>query len=130
MTALLDTSVFVARESGRPARLDAVPEESFVSVVTLAELHAGVLAAPDIATRSRRMATVEELAAIDLLPVDEAAARAWASLRIQLRDAGRSMKLNDLWIAAIATSRDLAVVTQDDDFDVLQSLDLLTVIKI
>jgi hypothetical protein len=107
-----------------------VPDEAFFSVITFAELQAGVLAAGDIETRAKRMETVELLASVNVLPVDESAARQWATLRIHLREARRTMKVNDLWIAAIARSRNLAVVTQDEDFKVLAELDLLEVIKI
>lgn len=55
---LLDTSVLIASEFGRPVDTDSLPEEAFVCVVSLAELQAGVLAAPDTATRSRRLATL------------------------------------------------------------------------
>jgi predicted nucleic acid-binding protein len=50
---LLDTSVFIAAESGRPLDEERIPEEAALSVVTLAELQAGVLAP---ATRSARPA--------------------------------------------------------------------------
>ena len=43
-------------------------------------------------------------------------AAAWAELRIALRDVGRSMPLNESWIAATALAHDAAVLTQDDDF--------------
>ena len=36
---LLDTSVFIASESGRPLAVELMPQESAISVVTLAELH-------------------------------------------------------------------------------------------
>jgi len=53
---LLDTSVFVASESGRPIDGDLLPEQGAVSVVTLAELQAGVLAARSTEIRAQRMA--------------------------------------------------------------------------
>lgn len=130
MTALLDTSVFVAQESGRPADLARIPEQVSTSVVTMAELKAGVLAATDVVTKSRRLTTYQALSRYATYAVDEAAADHWAELRVLLREAGRSMKVNDLWIAAIARAHGLAVVTQDDDFDVLAELGLLEVIKI
>ena len=40
-------------------------------VVTLAELHAGVQAAVDVETRARRMATLETIVDVELVPVDE-----------------------------------------------------------
>lgn len=131
MSALLDTSVFVAVESGRPADLAKVPDEVSVSTITMSELKAGVLAANDVVTQSRRLRTFQSLARYAAYAVDEAAADHWAAeLRILLRDAGRTMKVNDLWIASIARANGLAVVTQDDDFDVLADLELLEVVKI
>ena len=116
---LLDTSVFIARESGRALDADAIPGHVTVSVVTVAELQAGVLAAKDTETRSRRLTTLEILADLAPLPIDEAVAHHWARLRVLLADAGRRANVNDLWIAATAVAHDLPVVTQDDDFDVL-----------
>ena len=42
---LADTSVFIAHESGRPLRVEALPDRLAVSVITIGELRAGVLAA-------------------------------------------------------------------------------------
>ena len=47
--AILDTSVLIARESGRRLDVDSLPDETTICVITLAELTAGVLAAPDTA---------------------------------------------------------------------------------
>ncbi len=57
---LLDTSVLVATETRRPLDIDALPDELFISVVTIAELQAGVLAV-DTATRARRLATLDSV---------------------------------------------------------------------
>lgn len=127
---LLDTSVFIARESGRPLDEDLLPEELAVSVITVAELHAGVLAAADLTTRARRLATVESIADIRALNVDAAAARAWAQMRVHLAHAGGRVRINDLWIAAVATANALPVVTQDDDFQPVQGVAGLVVIKV
>ena len=67
---VLDTSVSIASESGRPLNEDLVPEEAAVSVATLAELQAGVLTAQDTQTRARRMATLDVLNDIEILPID------------------------------------------------------------
>lgn len=127
---LLDTSVFIATESGRALAEDRLPDEVATSVVTLAELHTGVLAAADSETRAQRMATVEALADIKIFPVDDEAARLWARMRIHLAETGRRVRINDLWIAAVAVSRGLPVVTQDDDFEPLEGVAGLAVIKV
>ena len=115
--AIADTSVFIARESGRPLRVDRLPDELAVSVITVGELHAGVLAAPDPERRDRRLATLQEARALEPIPVDERVAAQWGRLRVALRDAGRSMPVNDSWIAATALAHGVAVATQDDDYD-------------
>jgi predicted nucleic acid-binding protein len=127
---LLDTSIYIARESERFVDESSVPEQAYVSVVTVAELHAGVLAAPDTDIRHRRMATVQLAAAQAPLPVTGDAALHWARLRARVAEAGRRVNVNDLWIAAVALAHDLPVVTQDDDFDVLAELGLVEVIRV
>lgn len=127
---LADTSVFIAAESGRPLRFESLPDELRVSVITVAELEAGVLAAQSIAARAARLRTLERAMALEPLTVDAAAASVWARLRVELHGAGRRVNVNDLWIAAVAIANDLPVVTQDDDFAVLAELGLLTVISV
>ncbi|HSO70938.1 MAG TPA: type II toxin-antitoxin system VapC family toxin [Arachnia sp.] len=127
---LLDTSVWIAGEVGRSLETAMLPDDAYVCVVTLAELQAGVLAASDTRTRAARLATVERLAGLEPLLVDSTAARHWASLRVQLHEAGRSMGGNDLWIAAVALAHGLPVVTQDPGFDVLAELGALEVIRV
>ena len=115
MSGLLDTSVFVARETGRP--LGPLPDEAAISVVTLAELHLGVLMADD-AVRSRRLATLAHVERMfDPIPVDDAVARAFASLVADARRAGRRPGALDALIAATAVAHDLDLYTQDADFE-------------
>ena len=119
---VLDTSVFIASESGRSLNEDLLPEEAAVSVVTLAELQAGVLAARDTQTRARRMATLDVLNDIEILPIDVDVARIWAQLRVSLAEAGRRINVNDLWIAATAARHRLPVMSQDDDFQAVDGM--------
>jgi predicted nucleic acid-binding protein len=124
---LADTSIFIASESGRTLDIDALPDEIAVSVVTVGELRTGVLAATDVATRDRRLRTL--LRALDLrpLPIDEAVAEAWARLRVDLRDHGLRMPVNDSWIAATAIAAGVPVVTQDSDYVAVRGLEVIHV---
>ncbi len=63
---------------------------------------------------------MEAVSAVEALPVTAEAARRWAELRVRLAEQGRRAKINDLWIAAVAQANGMDVVTQDDDFDVIQ----------
>jgi predicted nucleic acid-binding protein len=116
MRGLLDTSVFIAREAGGP--LEGLPDEPAVSVMTLGELHLGVLRAKDGATRARRLRTVSRVEReFDAIPIDAEVARTFASIVAEARAAGRRPRAMDAWIAATAVRHGLVVFTQDADFD-------------
>lgn len=127
---LLDTSVFVAVERGRALRVEGLPQSAATSIVTLAELRAGVLAAPDIESRDRRLTTLEQLSGTAILPIDGRVARAWAGMRAYLAASGRAVSASDLWIAATAAAHEMPVVTQDRDYYALSAVNGLTVIEV
>jgi hypothetical protein len=125
--AILDTSIFVAVEQGRPLRR-ALPEQVSVSVVTLAELELGVLMAKDPDTRSQRLATLtrvrEQTAG---LPADDRVASAYARLAAGELAAGRTPRVHDTWIAATALAHGAEVWTQDADFSSFSAVDVVRV---
>ena len=116
-SGLLDTSVFIAEETGRP--LGALPSHVAVSVVTIGELQLGVLNASDTATKTRRADTLTLARAADPIPVSEAVMVTWARLVAACRATGitRAVKLTDALIAATAIEHGLPVVTQDHDYE-------------
>ena len=124
---LADTSVFIARETGRPILEDSLPDELAVSVITVGELRAGVLAAADTPTRDLRLSTLAAVLSLQPVPIDDSVAASWARLRMALRDQGLRMPVNDSWIAATAMALDVAIVTQDDDFPVVDDLEVIRV---
>lgn len=115
-SGLLDTSVFIARETGRP--LGDLPDRVAVSVVTIGELQLGVLNAPDDVARARRADTLALARSADPIPISEAVMTTWARLVADCRAAGvhRTIKLTDALIAATAVEHGLPVVSQDGDF--------------
>ena len=127
---LLDTSVLVAAEVGRPIRVEALPKSAAISIVTVAELRAGVLAAPDIVSRDLRLMTLERISGTATLPVDHEVASTWAGMCAYLMASGERVSANDLWIAATAAARSITVVTQDHDFYALSGVNGLTVVEV
>ena len=112
---LLDTSVFIAQEDDRP--LGPLPEAAAISVITLAELHLGVLMADDPTIRAQRLRTLSAVRSLfEPLPIDTGIAEVFAELAAQARQSGRRPKIMDTWIAATAVALDLPLYTQDDDF--------------
>ena len=47
-----------------------------------------------------------------------------------LAEEGRSAKVNDLWIAAVAAANGMDVVSQDDDFDAIEAVGGPSVIRV
>lgn len=127
---LLDTSALIAWEHRAAGESSDLPDEFFVSVITLTELHVGVYAARDTDTRAKRMATLDSIAGFEVLAADADAAVEWSRLRYRLAEERRRINVNDLWIASIAVVHGLPVITQDDDFTVLEGLGGPDVIRI
>ena len=127
MRALLDTSFFVASESGRPIGEIRGVDETDVSVVTLAELTLGVLMADDV-QRPARLATLAAVESTwDPLPVETDVARAFARLVADLRRRGRRVPVLDALIAATAVVEGVPIVTQDRDYDAMPGISVIRV---
>lgn len=119
MSVLLDTSVLIAAEEG--------PDEySAISVVSLTELHFGVLAAPDEEARARRMrrlAVIEDR--FDALPFDAVAARECGRLHAAVAQRGGKPRRRafDLAIAATANVNRVPLLTYNSkDFEIIEDL--------
>jgi predicted nucleic acid-binding protein len=110
LRALLDTGVVIATD---------VPElegDLAISVVTLAELHFGVLMArqmPVRAERLRRLTIVER--SFDALPIDEAVAASYGQLAAAVVTVGRQprSRVMDLLIAATAHAHSARLYTRN-----------------
>jgi predicted nucleic acid-binding protein len=124
--AIADTSVFVAQEADR--ELGDLPDELAVSVLTAAELELGVLRATNAAIRQQRLATfVAVKRTYPLLDIDERTAACFAMLASEAMEAGRKLRRHDTWIAATALRHGVPVVTQDADFSIFRSVDVIRV---
>jgi predicted nucleic acid-binding protein len=118
--------MYIALEQNRPIK-QLLPLRFQVSIITVAELRAGVLAAPNSTSRASRLRSLTKAMETEPLLVDDVVAGAWAELRVALKEAGRKMAVNDSWIAATAIAHNLPLVTQDTDY---HNIPKLTVINI
>ncbi len=122
--ALLDTSVVIAGDD--ELLLRALPDESAISVATLAELHFGVGLGRTGAVRAlrlRRLGAIE--ATFAALPIDAHVARAYGTVATAVAAAGRRprARVMDLWIASTALVHDVMLFTRNgEDFVGLEAL--------
>ncbi len=115
--------MFIAREADRPLNPYDEDGEIAVSIVTIAELEMGVLAAVSPQIRAARMRTLREVERLNALPADRGVASAFATLVVEMRSAGRGkLGVQDAWIAATAIAHDADLLTQDSDFDAVPGL--------
>jgi predicted nucleic acid-binding protein len=113
---LLDTSIFIAEEQERA--LDSLPDEAAISVMTLAELHVGVLLAKSPSARAQRLRTLGRVERnFDPIPVDDSIARVFAELAADTRRKKKHPRVVDALIAATAVVNDIPIYSQDSDFE-------------
>jgi predicted nucleic acid-binding protein len=120
---LLDTSVVVDHDL---IAIDALPQETAIAAVTLAELAAGPHATSDDDQRARRQDRLQWAAATwDPLPFDAEAARIYGRVFAATRAAGRTVRprLADLLIASTAAANGLPLYTRNaNDFIGLEEI--------
>lgn len=122
---LLDTSVLIAQDDETGLHR-SLPQESAISVATLAELHFGVLLAKNDEQRQlrlRRLGVIE--ATFQPIPIDAEVARAFATVAHAVKSAGRQprARVMDLWIAATALAHGIPMYTRNGgDFQGLEHL--------
>ena len=126
---LLDTSVVIALARGLDPTL--LPDESFISTITLAELSVGPLVATTLEGRMARQMVLQRAEAdFTALPFSADAARRYGQIAATLRASGRTVRARafDTLIAAIAGANDLPVYTVNTtDFDIIPDLVVITV---
>jgi toxin FitB len=116
VAVLLDTSVLIAAEKGPD-------DDAAISVVSLTELHFGVLVAPDDETRAlrmRRLGAIEDH--FDALPFDAAVARECGRLHALVVQRGGQPRRRafDLAIAATANVHGVPLLTHNmKDFQII-----------
>lgn len=114
---ILDTNALTAFFDGDHLLEAVIANESpiHLPVVVLGEYRFGLL-------RSRHRRALEQklfaLAAVSfVLAVDLETTEHYADIREELRQFGRPIPANDLWIAALARQHELPVVSRDEHFD-------------
>lgn len=111
---ILDTSVLIAED------VSAIPGQLAISVISVAELHYGVLVASSEETRAIRLSRLSRLQRrFDPLPVDEAVADSYGQLAAHVAHLGRKPRARsmDLLIAATAHAHDAHLYTRNlEDF--------------
>jgi tRNA(fMet)-specific endonuclease VapC len=98
-------------------------ESVFLSSIVLGELFFG---AQRSARSTENAARISEFAARgSVLACDSGTARHYGRIKSRLREVGRPIPENDIWIAATARQHGLTLVSRDAHFDEVGGLELV-----
>lgn len=123
---LLDTNIviaFFAQEAVVLQNMQAVDLFLIPSIV-LGELYFGAKKSSKVEHNLKR---IDELITTTIiLSCDAETARHYGQIKDELRQKGRPIPENDIWIAAIATQHNLSLCTRDAHFEHVDYLSIMT----
>jgi len=119
---LLDTNIVIALFAGEPSvRRHLEPTSNlFLPSVVIGELYYGACASGRKAANLQRIDELVEIS--DVLVCDAQIARHYGDVKNGLREKGRPIPENDVWIATIALQHGLVLVSRDAHFDEVSGL--------
>lgn len=121
-SVLLDTNIVIGLFAKDQAVLARLSESArvFIPSIVLGELYFGAYKSAQPEGNVHR---IEELvAASAVLVCDATTAAYYGRIKKALRDKGRPLPENDIWIAALAQQHGLIVVSRDQHFKEIESL--------
>jgi predicted nucleic acid-binding protein len=131
MNYLLDTNHWSHLQRNHPSivtHIQSLPDESqlYMPVIAQAELLTGVALTASEQRRRQLQTLYEQIIAraTHILPITSLVTPHYAAIFAALRRNGTPIPTNDIWIAAIARTHDLIVVSDDIHFQHVEGLQL------
>lgn len=121
---LLDTNIIIAWLQGEIAIADKIEkaEEVHIPIIVVGELYYGATFSTQVKKNIQEIEKVTRNYSV--LLVDEETAINYGKIKTALRQIGKPIPENDIWIAAIARRHELIVVTRDNHFKKINSISL------
>jgi tRNA(fMet)-specific endonuclease VapC len=119
---LLDTNIVIALFAGEQSVLDHLKDASevYIPSVVIGELYYGVHKSSQASKNLRRIEVL--IASSIILACDAVTAFHYGSIKDQLRQKGKPIPENDIWIAAIAVQFGCILISRDEHFSAVQGL--------
>ena len=121
----IDTNAVIAYREGNYniANLIENADLLFLPVIVLGELLYGAINSTQV--HKNKQAVQILLSYSILIPIDESIAIRYANIRLNLKNIGRPIPENDIWIAASCLELDIPLLTIDSHFDHIQDLKVI-----
>lgn len=120
----LDTSAYSAfvRGDKRLTRWINPDNEIIVPAIVVGELRAGFAAGAKRAQNEKLLQRFLDSPNVQVVTITEATTKLFAEIYLRLRQNGKPIGTNDMWIAALALEHDVVLLTLDADFKVVPDL--------
>jgi len=121
---IIDTNFYVAFKKRDDAAVVTLKKADYIAVntVILGELLAGFRCGTREKQNREELYLFFDSPRVDLLSVDDGTAEFYAQVFADLKQKGRPIPTNDLWLAASAMQHGLALATYDDHFNSISGL--------
>lgn len=115
---LIDTNYYVAFKRNEASAVNLLRHAEHIGMCTvvLGELLAGFRCGGREAENRRQLDQFLDSPRVEILDIDEETADFYAGIFRALKEKGRPIPSNDLWIAATTLRHGLALATQDEHF--------------
>jgi tRNA(fMet)-specific endonuclease VapC len=122
MALILDTNAVSAVADGEASAVEVVirAERLAIPVVVLGEYRLGI-------AQSRYRASYESwlrewIPAVMVMDIDEETTRSYAAIGLELKQKGKPIPTNDLWVAALCRQHSMPLLSRDRHFDLVRGL--------
>jgi tRNA(fMet)-specific endonuclease VapC len=114
----LDTSGYSHFMKGDVPAVEIITSALWIGIpaIVLGELRTGFLMGSQRPRNEEELRKFLRHPLVEILEVDDEAARIYSEILVTLRSAGTPLPTNDVWIAAVAVREGAAIVTYDDHF--------------
>ena len=119
---ILDTNVIIALFSEEPSLNKYIlnADEVFIPCIVIGELYYGARKSSKI---QENLNKIDEFAAGNtILSCDTNTAMIYGDIKNALKEKGKPIPENDIWIAAIARQYDLILITKDKHFSFVEKI--------
>lgn len=125
----LDTSAYGRLRKGSERIATILDRATWVGVpaITLGELRVGFLGGTRRARNEAELLDFLAAVPVEVVSVDDAIARCYAEILVDLKRAGTPIPTNDIWIAACAAYTGSTVLTSDGHFEHIARIGTLVV---
>lgn len=129
MNLLIDTSAYSALQKGSLPikKILENADQIYIPTIVIAELKAGFAFGNKKTMNEDLLDRFTSDPAVSVVNIDEATPDIFARLYAQLRNKGRPIGQNDLWIASLALQYQLPLLTLDGGFASIKQLELVAV---